>query len=111
MKPVEYEEPSNDLSSSSGADEASASGSSASSSAASGTSDTEESTPVSQPGGGCKDKKCGDTCRECPPGDENCMEILVLKQCNAKGECVPAKVECSASDKSGASKDDKKSKK
>jgi hypothetical protein len=37
------------------------------------------------------------------------MEVLVLKQCNLKGECVPAKAECSAPAKGAdeKSKDDK----
>jgi hypothetical protein len=43
------------------------------------------------------------------------MEILILKQCNLKGECVPAKVECSAGDKGdkkdAKSKDKEKDKK
>jgi hypothetical protein len=110
MKPVEYEEPSNDLSSSN-VDDASGNSASTSSSKPSSSDAAEEDTSKPQVGGACKEKKCGDTCSECAPGDENCMEILVLKQCNAKGECVPAKVECSSSDKSGSPKDDKKSKK
>jgi hypothetical protein len=31
----------------------------------------------------------------------------VLKQCDAKGQCVPAKAECSSTDKSNASKEKK----
>ncbi|MGC4070511.1 MAG: hypothetical protein QM784_38765 [Polyangiaceae bacterium] len=110
MKPVEYEEPSNDLSSNN-VDDASGTSSANASTKTASSGEAEETSAKPQVGGACKEKKCGDTCSECPPGDESCMEILVLKQCNAKGECVPAKVECSASDKNGSSKDDKKSKK
>jgi hypothetical protein len=60
--------------------------------------------------GACKEKKCGESCTECAPGDESCMEILVLKQCNLKGDCVPAPAECSApkKDKDKSKDKDKK---
>ena len=107
MKPVEYEEPSKNLSNGSdvGDDTSSSSASSASSASSSGDEKAADA-PAAKGAGPCKDKKCGQTCSECPPGDENCMEILVLKQCNLKGECVPAAVECSSGDKDG--KKDKK---
>lgn len=108
MKPVEYEEPSKGLDGDSETvDEGSSSTSSSSSSSASSDKGESDSTPVPAAGGSCKDKRCGQSCSECPPGDESCMEILVLKQCNAKGECVPAKVECSSGDKDEKSKDGK----
>lgn len=114
MKPVEYEEPSKDLSASSELDDPSSSSSSSSSSKSSPKSSpsdsSDEGASSSKWGGPCKDKKCGETCSDCRPGDENCMEILLLKQCNLKGECVPAKAECSVVDKDAKSKDKTKDK-
>jgi hypothetical protein len=109
MKPVEYEEPKN-LSSGSELDDTSSSSSSSSSSSAATDGAAEEGTPSVKWAGPCKDKKCGQTCSECPPGDANCMEVLVLKQCDMKGQCVPAKAECSSGDKDAKSKDKDKSK-
>jgi hypothetical protein len=111
MKPVEYEEPSKNVSANSEVDDAPSSGSASSSSSSSGgdnASDESAAKPAS--GGSCKNKKCGDTCSECPPGDEACMEVLLLKQCNPKGECVPAKVECSSGEKKDDKSKDSKSK-
>jgi hypothetical protein len=107
MKPVEYEEPKN-LSSGSELDDSSSSSSSSSSASSSSEGASDEGTKPASSGGSCKGKTCGQTCSECPPGDENCMEILVLKQCDMKGACVPAKVECSAGDKEAKSKDKSK---
>lgn len=109
MKPVEYEEPSKSLGGDSETVDEGSSSSSSSSSASSSDKgdDSSTSTPLPAAGGSCKDKRCGQSCSECPPGDENCMEVLVLKQCNAKGECVPAKVECSSGDSDSKSKDGK----
>jgi hypothetical protein len=121
MKPVEYEEPSKDLSSSSGGDvddtsssksTPSSSSASSDSSASSNSSASSDSSSGSNEGGAkkfvgaCKEKKCGETCTECSPGDTSCMELLVLKQCNLKGACVPAPVDCSAP-KKDKGKDDK----
>lgn len=107
MKPVEYEEPSKDLSSSSGdSDEGSSSSSSGSSSSSSSgsasSSDSSSSSAQSATAssGSCKEKKCGQACTECPAGDESCMEVLLSKQCNLQGQCVPAPVDCSAPKKS-----------
>jgi hypothetical protein len=113
MKPVEYEEPKN-LSSGSELDDTSSSSSAASSSSSStSSSDSAASDGATAPtpaGGSCKDKKCGQACSDCPPGDENCMEILVLKQCDSKGACVPAPAECSSGSKDSKSKDKSKEK-
>jgi hypothetical protein len=38
------------------------------------------------------------------------MELLLLKQCNPKGECVPAPVDCSAPKKDKDNKDKAKDK-
>lgn len=103
MKPVEYEEPPKDLSSSGDADADSSS--SSSSSSASSSSGSSGDTSADQGGksaglGSCKEKKCGDACTECAPGDESCAEVLLAKQCNLEGNCVPAPVECSVAKKS-----------
>jgi hypothetical protein len=105
MKPVEYEEPPKDLSSSSSGgdvDDSTSSKSTSSSSSSSDSSSSNSSSSGSDEGGAkkfvgaCKEKKCGEACTECAPGDTSCMEILVLKQCNPKGDCVPSPVDCSA---------------
>lgn len=36
----------------------------------------------------CADKACGDTCRVCPPDDQDCVETAVLKGCDPDGACV-----------------------
>lgn len=108
MKPVDYQEPTKDLSASGegGGDDDSAPKSSDSSSSSETSASSATPSSSSEGGGGaskfsgaCKDKKCGETCTECAPGDEACMEVLVLKQCNPKGDCIPAPAECSASKK------------
>jgi len=99
MKPVDYQEPTKDLSASGegGGDDDSAPKSSDSSSSSETSASSATPSSSSEGGGGaskfsgaCKDKKCGETCTECAPGDEACMEVLVLKQCNPKGDCIPA---------------------
>ena len=42
----------------------------------------------------CGDKACGDACAVCDPLDESCLEVMVLRQCTAKGACVVAPVKC-----------------
>ena len=37
----------------------------------------------------CAMKNCGDTCHYCRLGDPNCVELAVVKWCDAKGECLP----------------------
>ncbi len=37
----------------------------------------------------CAGKKCGDFCQYCRPGDPNCVELAVVKWCNANSECLP----------------------
>jgi hypothetical protein len=42
----------------------------------------------------CAGKKCGDSCKVCPPTDATCMETMEVKQCNADGKCSPAPPGC-----------------
>lgn len=108
LKPVEYEEPK--TSSASDSDDVDSSSSSKPSAASGKSDDKSTGAPVAK-GGACKDKKCGAHCSECPAGDDTCMEVLVLKECNSKGQCVPAPVECTAPEKSDKSdKSDKSGK-
>lgn len=51
----------------------------------------EEPPPAYDP---CAGKVCGQQCRECAPLDEDCVETLAIKECNADGECVPAPAQC-----------------
>lgn len=44
----------------------------------------------------CFQKKCGTSCTQCNPADEDCDEIQVLKQCTSDGECVIAPAACAA---------------
>lgn len=57
--------------------------------------------PAPAPGAGqpnayvpCAGKTCGEPCTICPPGAPDCMETMVVKACNARGECAPTPVEC-----------------
>jgi hypothetical protein len=107
MKPVEYEDPNKGLSSSGDYGDSSSTDDATPSSSAAAAAD-DASKPTWE--GPCKAKKCGETCSECPPGDENCVEVLVLKQCDLKGACVPAKVECSVASAKDSKSTDKSSK-
>ena len=42
----------------------------------------------------CGGKACGDLCRICPPGDPNCFETMVVKQCDKTGVCTPSPSSC-----------------
>jgi hypothetical protein len=42
----------------------------------------------------CAGKKCGETCKICPPSDPGCMETLEVKQCNAEGKCTSLPPAC-----------------
>lgn len=42
----------------------------------------------------CAGKACGETCTICSPTATDCMETMVVKQCNAQGMCVTDPVEC-----------------
>lgn len=116
LKPVEYEEPKSSGSGSYDEDESSSSHGKKKPSATESESEGFTSTGSSRSGGGtkgggCEGKSsaCGSPCTECAPGDMDCMEVLVMKQCNAQHKCVPAPVDCSAADK--ADKEKKKAKK
>jgi len=119
LKPVEYEEPTSSGSGSGSYDETEASSSvgkkkssapdSDTSSASASSSSSGKSSGSSKGGCGGKASACGSPCTECAPGDMDCMEVLVVKQCNAQHKCVAAPVDCSAADK--GDKDKKKAKK
>ncbi len=109
LKPVEYEEPpqgsgpaAEDDVEQGGGEEGSSSASSSegSGSESSGSSEGSGSEAAGTKFSPCGEKKCGAPCTECAPYDENCMEVLVMKQCNAEGACVPAPAECKAAKKS-----------
>lgn len=36
----------------------------------------------------CAGKRPGDPCTICPPGAADCMETMVIKVCDANGQCV-----------------------
>jgi hypothetical protein len=111
LKPVEYEEPA--TASGSGDDTAVTSGDSSSSSSSASASDSSASsdggkgTSAASDGAysACKEKKCGDSCTACAPGDSSCAELQILKQCSGKGECVAAPVSCAAGKKKDKSSD------
>lgn len=42
----------------------------------------------------CAAKSCGASCTVCAPGDFNCVETRVLKECNAQGACVAGPAVC-----------------
>jgi hypothetical protein len=42
----------------------------------------------------CAGKACGEACTMCSPGAADCVETMVVKQCNAQGTCVSEPVEC-----------------
>jgi hypothetical protein len=116
LKPVEYEEPKSSGSGSYDEEESSKSNAkNKSSTVETDTSDSPSSSSAGRSGGGAKggcegkSSACGSPCTECAPGDMDCMEVLVMKQCNAQHKCVPAPVDCSAANK--ADKDKKKAKK
>jgi hypothetical protein len=48
--------------------------------------------PAYQP---CAGKACGASCTVCPPGDPNCFETAVLKECSATGACNATPAVCS----------------
>jgi hypothetical protein len=115
LKPVEYQE--SNRSSDEGSDVSEPSSDSKSQKATSGTSassggDSEGAgaSASSGKGGGsksCEDKAsaCGAPCTECAPGDMDCMEVLIAKQCNRARKCVPVPVDCSVPDKPKKEKD------
>lgn len=52
----------------------------------------------------CAGKACGDACTICAPGDTNCVETAVVKQCSAAGSCDATPAQCpSATDAGTAS--------
>jgi len=42
----------------------------------------------------CAGKACGETCTICSPAATDCMETMVVKQCNAQGACSTDPVDC-----------------
>ena len=106
LKPVEYEEPK--LSGNGSPDDSEPSSGHKSKSAASasdseGSSSGATASASGKKGGGvkCEDKltSCGTPCSECAPGDMDCMEVLIEKQCNVDHKCVAAPANCSAPEK------------
>ena len=114
LKPVEYEEPKNagngspdDSDEPSGGHKSKSSAGSSDSSSHSGSG--ESSSGHKGPFKSCDDKanSCGAPCTECAPGNQDCMEVLIMKQCNAEHKCVAAPVDCTVAEKSDK-KDSKK---
>jgi len=104
LKPVEYEEPpttSGDLGdsevTSGDSQEVSSSESGDGATGSSGDSASSAYSP-------CKEKKCGEACTVCAPGDFECSEIAIQKQCNGKAECVPAPATCGGGKKKADAK-------
>lgn len=113
LKPVEYEEPKNSGSGAPDDSETASGHKSKSSSVAgdttSGSSSGESSSSTKGPYKSCdeKAKNCGTACTECAPGNADCMEVLIQKQCNPGHKCVAAPVDCTVAEKSDK-KDSKK---
>ncbi len=42
----------------------------------------------------CAGKGCGESCSVCSPAATDCMETMVVKQCNAQGQCSTDPVDC-----------------
>jgi hypothetical protein len=42
----------------------------------------------------CDDKDEGDECSLCAPDDEDCVETMVVKTCNADGQCGSGDAVC-----------------
>ena len=112
LKPVEYEEPKNagngsidDPEPSSGHKSKSSSSGETSGSASSGEGSSSHKGPFKS----CDDKAnaCGAPCTECAPGNQDCMEVLISKQCNVEHKCVAAPVDCTVAEKANK-KDSKK---
>jgi hypothetical protein len=57
------------------------------------------------------EKACGARCTECAPGNMNCMEVLIEKQCNLEHKCVAAPVDCTVPEKGKKAKMSEKKKK
>ena len=113
LKPVEYEEPKgagtgapdeDDNSGSSKKKSTSSDSDVASSSGSSGSSGSASKSAKSGPFKSCDDKAntCGSPCTECAAGDQDCMEVLVMKQCNQAHKCVSAPADCSGKGKKKA---------
>jgi hypothetical protein len=51
-----------------------------------------------EPYDACEGRACGDTCRECSPDDDNCVESEEVKYCNVDGACSGTEPECAPSD-------------
>ncbi len=112
LKPVEYEEPKNagngsidDPEPSSGHSSKSSSSGDTSGSSSSGEGSSSHKGPFKS----CDDKAntCGAPCTECAPGNQDCMEVLISKQCNVAHKCVAAPVDCTVAEKADK-KDSKK---
>ncbi len=104
LKPVEYEEPK--MSGSGAPDDSEPSSGHKSKSSSSDTTSSsgsgESSSSTKGPFKSCdeKAKNCGTPCTECAPGNVDCMEVLIQKQCNLEHKCVAAPVDCTVAEKS-----------
>lgn len=106
LKPVEYEEPKMSGGGSEDENEPSSGHKSKSSSRGSDTSSSSGSGESSTPAKGgpfksCDEKgnTCGTPCTECALGNQDCMEVLIMKQCNLEHKCVAAPVDCTVPEK------------
>jgi hypothetical protein len=107
LKPVEYEEPEGSGTGAPDDDEPSTGSKKKSSSADGDKASSSEGSSQTGSGhsgsfkscGDAKEKTCGSPCTECAPGNQDCMEVLVMKQCNLEHKCVAAPVDCTAPEK------------
>mgnify|MGYP006910138542 CR=1 FL=1 len=59
----------------------------------------------------CGAKDCGAPCTQCDPLDDQCVEVMVEKQCNASKQCVASPASCDGKSEEGAAKPAKSKKK
>lgn len=53
-----------------------------------------EDPPPEPPYDPCAGKACGDPCTICSPDDADCVETMVVKACDASGECTTETPAC-----------------
>ena len=111
LKPVEYEEPKGSGSGASDDSEPTTSSHKSKSSSSGGdvsggSSGENSSSGKSAPFKPCDEKinTCGAPCTECAPGNQDCMEVLIMKHCNAEHKCVAVPVDCTSANKKDAKK-------
>ncbi len=67
---------------------------------------TDAATPPATGYNPCAGKACGDACTICAPGDANCVETAVVKQCSAAGTCDATPAQCPAATDAGSTFND-----